>query len=584
LATYSTNSYVNRIAGYAQTPQTNNYGIVGESVADIFGGEVLANDSVSLAAQQPLRTLLCCTNDAVTGTGYAATFNQIYPGLLAWLTVPSQSKVAGSTASTSGTCANDTTYVTVTGKNCTSNSATITMSITTTGGPIYIWYRLINSDAGTWNYSLNGGGTVAEATAPTPAISGPNSPTQSVGFIRIATSVAGSNTLVFTKTIAGGNMSILAIGQPYTAGLTASLPYLVNGLTPPQSGGDAASASYRGYQTTLSAPLIADGLQIFNAFPQNCLLGGVSAAAETVAADYGNSLHPNDVGHGEIAACMLAAIPGLRPGKLQPMTISTAGFSSAVVPGGGSQVIYDNTNAAVTLPTNAAAGTSITVVNGGSGNVVVNSIATIPPAQGGYLNEGSATFMQLGSGNTWAMVSSTPNVVMGVGQGSPGAGNQTNFVAGGTIAVPAGYLGLTQTYCNYSSTTNASVTGASQGIFVLQPLSCVQVAYSNSTWAVTGSSSMSGVPVASTVNCSTSGTVIFREPMQGAGYEHVVAYMSACVGTASYTFPTAFANTPDSFVGSAATGATVTALSTTAMTITSFSGGTVASSGKITVE
>jgi len=38
-------------------------------------------------------------------------------------------------------------------------------------------------------------------------------------------------------------------------------------------------------------------------------------------------------------------------------------------------------------------------------------------------------------------------------------------------------------------------------------------------------------------------------------------------GTASYTFPVAFTETPDYFIGASASGATLTALSTTEVTI-----------------
>ena len=67
------------------------------------------------------------------------------------------------------------------------------------------------------------------------------------------------------------------------------------------------------------------------------------------------------------------------------------------------------------------------------------------------------------------------------------------------------------------------------------------------------------------VNCSTSGTATFSEPEQGITYKQVIVYQAACLGTAAYTFHTAFTNTPDSIGANAAT---VTAISTTAMTVT----------------
>lgn len=67
------------------------------------------------------------------------------------------------------------------------------------------------------------------------------------------------------------------------------------------------------------------------------------------------------------------------------------------------------------------------------------------------------------------------------------------------------------------------------------------------------------------VNCSVSGTVTFSEPEQGSSYKVVIAYESACVGIASYTFPAAFTNTPDSLGVNAVK---FTSISTTATTVT----------------
>ncbi len=83
-----------------------------------------------------------------------------------------------------------------------------------------------------------------------------------------------------------------------------------------------------------------------------------------------------------------------------------------------------------------------------------------------------------------------------------------------------------------------------------------------------------------TVACSTSGSAVFSEPIAGSADKKVLIHLSACVGTASYTFPTAYANIPSVFASNNVTSSIITAVSTTAVTVT----GTTTTTGSITLE
>jgi hypothetical protein len=176
---------------------------------------------------------------------------------------------------------------------------------------------------------------------------------------------------------------------------------------------------------------------------------------------------------------------------------------------------------------------------------------------------GSAYFYdsQIGSGTV--TISSGGSVYLS-NCSLPGGSNSISISSGGN-----GYL----YFCQFGTSAANTVSGS--GALELGPVTFQGGGHTStygSSLTITSDQISQGptciLAATTTVNASTSGTVAYSQSFQGATYKKVIAYCAAAVGTASYTFPVAFTNTPVVVSTNGLATTIVTSLSTSAMTIT----------------
>ena len=325
LASPSSSSYVSLLTASSGAVGTN-YGANGAMACDMGQTQVWGNANPSLTSST-MYTMMVGTNEVVyKGTGtYEPVYQSCHQADLAWLAVPSEYKVFAQNAgcSTSGTWTNATTYQSNVGKSSTTNGSTLTCPITTTGGPIYVWYNRADGNGGTFTYAVDGGAAVSVNAFTSPAIATNNGGTQGLGLLRLTGLAAGSHSVVFTVTSAtsGSNVvHIFSLGTPPGLGYASQNTVFSAGV--PKQSADASAAATAQYNALAKADadlLAGDGLPVRFVDVRAYL---------NLSTDYADTLHPNNLGHEHVRQAFEAVMQFPRIAAAPTVTFGGASYQT----------------------------------------------------------------------------------------------------------------------------------------------------------------------------------------------------------------------------------------------------------------
>ncbi len=415
------------------------FGIGGSTACAMANNQVFISD-VPGTSLNAVITMMIGTNDAnLAGAGaYEANFDTCQIASLAWIAVPDQNKVtAQSSACTAVGSWGIYGPLPLAELYSQTNGDTLTCQISTAGGPLYIWSWIADGNGGQFTYSIDGGPSVPVSNSTATPIGTGSGGGAGVMLTRVAGLAAGNHTVFFqviSPTYGTNSVMIFGLGTPLPATST-SRPLIYVGGVPFQENNAKSTdtAAYNADVQTNLATLTADGL--------NVAFVNVRAYWFGTPPEMYDTLHPDDLGHSEIANAFWTT------------ENTTTGTSTPTV--------------ACTLPTSAEVGAAY------SGSCTVTG--------------GTAPFVYSMTGNpTWLSINSTTGALTGT---PTTAGSVPTFTVKVTDSTSA-----TGTY----SVASFTVTAAPSLTCTLPPTATLGVAYTGSCSATGGTTpytfSLTGAP------------------------------------------------------------------------------------------
>lgn len=242
-------------------------------------------------------------------TAHLADTTACHLGGLTFAAVPRVFRVEGQSTGfvNTGTWSNNTHYTTIKGVTSQTQGDTSVGTITTNGGPIYLWYLMNGSNGGTFTYQLDSGPVSANvATQGNNAFTFPISGSSfTLGAVRIPVSTVGTHhvTVAVTSTTGSSNtVTVEGIGTPPGVALPGNSPMIFQaGQIYTNNTYATEAAVFDSAWRAQTAQLASDGLGVGFAD----VLKGWNFSTDTDGAG-----HISGLGQSEIAAAFSGVIQG----------------------------------------------------------------------------------------------------------------------------------------------------------------------------------------------------------------------------------------------------------------------------------